>query len=181
MGTARAILFCQCVDDPGSVPEEYPTEEEQENERLRLHAIAARLAQWESYSNASLLSMARAEMISTWKRCCNDNCKHPKANKLFNPDLIPGFCDPFSGGGVIPLEAQRMGLTSLALDLNPVSVLINKCLIDFPTRFSGMQPVNPAAELRELSIASQRNGSKGLHEDCLFYGMALGCNQRNGY
>ena len=36
--------------------------------------------------------------------------------------------DPFCGGGSIPLEAQRLGLTAYASDLNPVAVLITKAL-----------------------------------------------------
>jgi putative DNA methylase len=30
------MIFCQIVDDPSAVPEEFPTEEAQEIERLRL-------------------------------------------------------------------------------------------------------------------------------------------------
>ena len=48
--------------------------------------------------------------------------------KCFDGD-IPPVLDPFGGGGAIPLEAQRLGLTALSGDLNPVAVLINKALI----------------------------------------------------
>ena len=44
----------------------------------------------------------------------------------------PPILDPFAGGGTIPLEAQRLGLEAHASDLNPVAVLINKALIEFP-------------------------------------------------
>ena len=49
----------------------------------------------------------------------------------------------FAGGGAIPLEAQRLGLTTLAGELNPVAVLINKPMIEIPPRFAGMPPVHP--------------------------------------
>ena len=35
LAAARAVIFCQMVDDPSAVPVEFPTEEAQENERLR--------------------------------------------------------------------------------------------------------------------------------------------------
>ena len=59
------------------------------------------------------------------------------------PDGPPPILDPFAGGGAIPLEAQRLGLTALAGDLNPVAVLINKAMIEIPPRFAGMPPVHP--------------------------------------
>ena len=68
----------------------------------------------------------------TWRRCCKDNCNHPEAEQLFNPDNPPSFHDPFAGGGAIPIEAQRLGLDSYGSDLNPVSVLINKALLEIP-------------------------------------------------
>jgi putative DNA methylase len=43
--------------------------------------------------------------------------------------------DPFAGGGSIPFEALRYGLTSYANDLNPVSAVILKATLDYPARF----------------------------------------------
>ncbi len=48
VGGAWAVIFCQMVDDPSAVPEEFPTEEEQEKERLRLFALISELVQWEN-------------------------------------------------------------------------------------------------------------------------------------
>ena len=59
------------------------------------------------------------------------------------PEGPPPILDPFAGGGAIPLEAQRLGLTALAGDLNPVAVLINKAMIEIPPRFAGQPPVHP--------------------------------------
>ena len=44
--------------------------------------------------------------------------------------------DPTAGGGSIPLEAVRLGAEVQANDLNPVSVLIMRASVDWPTRFS---------------------------------------------
>lgn len=40
--------------------------------------------------------------------------------------------DPTAGGGSIPFEAERLGLTSICNDLNPVAALILKATVEFP-------------------------------------------------
>ena len=55
----------------------------------------------------------------------------------------PPVCDPFCGGGSIPLEAQRLGLRAYGSDLNPVAVLVSKATCEIPPKFAGCPPVNP--------------------------------------
>ena len=45
------------------------------------------------------------------------------------------FCDPMSGGGSIPFEALRFGLTVHANELNSVASVILKATLDYPIRF----------------------------------------------
>lgn len=45
------------------------------------------------------------------------------------------FCDPMSGGGSIPFEALRYGLTVNANELNSVASVILKATLDYPARF----------------------------------------------
>jgi adenine-specific DNA methylase len=45
------------------------------------------------------------------------------------------FCDPMSGGGSIPFEALRYGLTVHANELNPVASVVLKATLDYPARF----------------------------------------------
>ncbi len=45
------------------------------------------------------------------------------------------FCDPMAGGGRIPFEALRYGLTVHANELNPVASVILKATLDYPARF----------------------------------------------
>lgn len=47
----------------------------------------------------------------------------------------PRVLDPFAGGGAIPLEALRLGCETHALDYNPVAVLINKAVLEYPQKF----------------------------------------------
>jgi putative DNA methylase len=170
LAAARAVIFCQMVDDPSAVPEEFPTEEAQENERLRLFALISELVQWESTTKEEVLEPAREEIRRSWRRCCADNADHPEASELFNPEKLPGFHDPFAGGGALPLEAQRLGLEAYASDLNPVAVLINKAMIEIPPKFAGMPPVNPESRSKKQLIERQWKGAEGLAEDVRYYG-----------
>jgi putative DNA methylase len=170
LAAARAVIFCQMVDDPSAVPEEFPTEEDQENERLRLFALISELVTWENTTNEQVLNRAREEIKRSWRRACADNADHPEAEELFNPEKLPGFHDPFAGGGALPLEAQRLGLESYASDLNPVAVLINKAMIEIPPKFAGMPPVNPEARSKKQLIAHEWKGAEGLAEDVRYYG-----------
>jgi putative DNA methylase len=107
---------------------------------------------WENTTNEQVLERARAEIRRSWRRACADNADQPEAAELFNPEKLPGFHDPFAGGGALPLEAQRLGLKAYASDLNPVAVLINKAMIEIPLKFAGLPPVNPESR-RKLDFA----------------------------
>ena len=62
LASCRAVLFGMLVDDPGSVPEEFPTEEEQAIERDRLHRLLENLVIWENSNDESILHRARWEI-----------------------------------------------------------------------------------------------------------------------
>ena len=99
LAAARAVIFCQMVDDPSAVPEEFPTEGDQEKERLRLFALISELVLYESTTNEEVLYRACEEIRRSWRRCRAANADHPEAAELFNPEKLPGFHDPFAGGG----------------------------------------------------------------------------------
>lgn len=169
LAAARAVIFAQMVDAPSAHPELYPTEEAQDAELQRLFALIEQLVQWENTTNEAVLDAARREILASWRRTCAENAGHPRAAELFDPDKLPGFHDPFAGGGALPLEAQRLGLESHASDLNPVAVLINKAMIEIPPKFAGRPPVNPASRADAASGGSWR-GATGLAEDVRYYG-----------
>ena len=169
LAAARAVLFAQLVDDPSSRPNLFPTRERQDRERERLFAILRELVKWENTTNEDWLEAAREEIRASWRRTCADNADHPRAAELFDPERLPPFHDPFAGGGMIPLEAQRLGLEAHASDLNPVAVLINKAMIEIPPKFAGRPPVNPESRKRGLG-ARKWKGAAGLAEDVRYYG-----------
>jgi len=149
LAAARAVIWASLVDDPSSLPEQFPTEEEQNAERKRLFDILTELVKWENSNNQEVLNAAKAEIMKSTNN---------------NP---PALLDPFAGGGAIPLEAQRLGLEAHASDLNPVAVMINKAMIEIPPKFAGQPPVNPDAKLRQ---DQQWTGAQGLAEDVRYYG-----------
>ena len=51
------------------------------------------------------------------------------------PGTRPLVVDPFAGGGSIPLEALRVGADAFASDLNPVSVLLNKVVLEYIPKY----------------------------------------------
>lgn len=151
LATARAVIWSSLVDDPSSHPEQFPTEEAQQQERERLFDILTRLVKWENSNDEGILAEAKAEIMKSTNG---------------NP---PALLDPFAGGGAIPLEAQRLGLEAHAHDLNPVAVMINKAMIEIPPKFANMRPVNPESR-GQLGGSAAPKGAAGLAEDVRYYG-----------
>jgi putative DNA methylase len=151
LAACRAVLFAQLVDDPSAHPDKFPTEEEQNFERERLHSIISRLVVWENIHDEKLLREAHEEILKS------------------TGGTPPPILDPFAGGGSIPLEAQRLGLEAHASDLNPVAVLINKALIEIPPKWADRPPVFPGA----AESAGPWPGATGLAEDVRRYGKRM--------
>ena len=116
-------------------------------ERKRLFQIIEDLVKWENSTNEEVLERARAEI----RNCCNGE--------------LPTIYDPFSGGGSIPLEAQRLGLPAYGSDLNPVAVMIGKAMIEIPPKFKDQPPVHPGSKDR-----IHYHNAEGLAEDVRYYG-----------
>lgn len=175
LAAARAVIFAQMVDDPSSHPDIFRTEKAQQKERQRLFRLIEELVQWENTTNEEILGRARDEIWASWREACAANADHPRAKELFDRKNLPGFHDPFAGGGALPIEAQRLGLTSRASDLNPVAVLINKAMIEIPPKFSGWAPVNPGWQSKssQEKAANPWHGAQGLAEDIRYYGTWL--------
>ena len=170
LAAARAVIFAQMVDDPSSRPDIFRTEKAQDKERQRLFRIMEDLVLWENTNNETVLQQARDEIWQSWRYACAENADYPGAKELFNRHKLPGFHDPFAGGGALPLEAQRLGLDSYASDVNPVAVVICKAMIEIPPKFAGRPPVNPAAHEEKALIERKRWGAQGLGEDLRYYG-----------
>ncbi|MDD9852705.1 MAG: DUF1156 domain-containing protein [Deltaproteobacteria bacterium] len=171
LAACRAVLFAQLVDDPGSHPEHFAGEAAQQQERERLFRIIEDLVQWKNVANETVLHRAQTEIARSlaWQRGETAPQK-PAEVRSYLAQHGPPICDPFCGGGSIPLEAQRLGLRAYGSDLNPVAVLISKALVEIPPRFAGRKPVNPESAERSRSEGWRNEGAQGLAEDIRYYG-----------
>src|SRR6266568_634867 len=113
LATCRAVLFAQMVDDPSSLPDEFPTEEVQEVERQRLFRIIEEFVKWENLTNEAVLHKARVEIARSAARNHSVSLPHSMTPAGVADALeryAPPVVDPCAGGGSIPVEAQRLGL-----------------------------------------------------------------------
>lgn len=190
LAACRAVLFASLVDDPSAHPDKFPTEEEQQAERQRLHDLIGKieteevrgkskqvvrgLVSWDDIKTdetgtSPIIEAAQKEIA----RCLAwaNNHEPPtesEAVRKYLQEYAPPVYDPFCGGGSIPLEAQRLGIEAHGSDLNPVAVLITKALIEIPPKFKDKPPVNP--EARKTKDINQWRGAQGLAEDVRYYG-----------
>lgn len=89
---------------------------------------------------AMLLEKARRTGVNVadpygYKRAFNYSPTEHELADLFGTDrksLV--VMDPTAGGGSIPLESVRLGLTTISNDLNPVASLIEKASIEYPAK-----------------------------------------------
>jgi putative DNA methylase len=176
LAACRAIIFASLVDDPNndSAPRTFvdacrslpkgPNASVDDTPRQRLFDFIETLIKWENMRNNEVLEKAH----SLIKLCANG--------------YLPPLLDPFSGGGSIPLEAQRLGLEAHASDLNPVAVLINKAQLEIPPRYLNKPPVNPK-DRKRLNAEVGWRGVSGLAADVRYYGELLGkwANERIGH
>ena len=176
----RVVIFASLVDDPSSYldnPEEIATE------RKNLHKLIEQLSLWKNSSNESLLAEARYQIARSVARQRNEAAPTEPAEVLKylgDPEKNLNIYDPFSGGGCIPLEAQRLGLPTTGTDLNPVAVLITKALIELPPQFMNRRPANPEADPMGIRVGGGRkaeqvawHGSAGLASDIRYYGRRM--------
>lgn len=166
LAAVRAVIFSSLVDDPNDpeAPQTYvetcrnlprgKNAAENDTPRQRLFDFIDTLVQWDSMTDIKVLNTAY-HLI-----------------ELSNNGKLPVAVDPFAGGGSIPLEAQRLGLEVIASDLNPVAVLINKALIEIPSRFSNLQPINPR-DRRGTARGGSWKYAAGLAADVDYYGKSL--------
>lgn len=109
LSASRATAAAALIDDPVTIPE-----------RKKLQAQISKTSTWESIQNDNSMEIIELQKL------ISDQFENRK----------PKMLDPFAGGGSIPLEASRLGCEVYASDYNPVAVLIEKALLEWPQKFS---------------------------------------------
>ncbi len=149
---ARAILFASIVDDP-STSDGFSKKSSnvQNSERSRLFELMT-----------GLMDRSRVEDTELYAAVKNEIANNFGATP-------PTIVDPFSGGGSIPLEAVRLGLNVVGIDLNPVAVLKSKAQVEIIPRYVNCAPISDPKKSAKL----EWTGGQGLAEDTRFYGAVI--------
>jgi len=108
LASSRATSFSALVPAPRN-----------EEEIQRKRDFIVELCKWENSLDRTILERARKEILG--------------ANGRRRVRVL----DPFAGGGAIPLEALRLGCETYVSDYNPVAILILKCTLEYPQKYSG--------------------------------------------
>ncbi len=113
-----------------------------EDLRQALLKLIGDCASWELSSNRTYLEVSRGLVSAA------------------HPEETPLVVDPFAGGGSIPLEALRVGCETFASDLNPVTCLILKVMLEDIPRFGP----ELAEDLRRFGTEFVKQTEKELAE-----------------
>jgi putative DNA methylase len=107
-----------------------------DQDKRRQFVIA--LSKWENSLNKDIVNSARKDILEVFGR-------------------PPKVLDPFAGGGAIPLESMRLGCETYASDYNPVSVIVLKCTLEYPQKYSlskGENEYDLISKSKKLSLVS---------------------------
>ena len=115
LGPSRATTYAALVSP--NLTQNSDSADTQKTLKPPKHDFIAQLAKWENATSPIWINQARSDILNSYS------------------GEIPKVLDPFSGGGSIPLEAQRLGCETYSCDLNPVSVLIQKCTLEYPQKY----------------------------------------------
>ena len=118
LGPSRATAYAALVDDPADDRQIQNLTDDSNTASLPpKYNFIAELAKWENAIKPLWIEQAKEDILET------HGGKPPKV------------LDPFGGGGAMPLEAQRLGCETYSSDLNPVSILIQKCTLEYPQKY----------------------------------------------
>jgi putative DNA methylase len=147
LASAAGIILSNLIDDPSN--DMTLSEEEVIVKRKQIFSLISNYIKWTNRDNDEL----HKQIAILLKESCD-------------LDRI-SILDPFAGGGSIPLEVQRLGIKSIATDLNPVSVIINKAMIDLPFNYKPNKNISIKNFIFNQSSISQ------LADDVEFYANEL--------
>lgn len=139
LGPSRATAYAALVDNfVGSIKNKNCVPDSNDTPRPSKHEFISEFSKWENALSPLWINQAREDILAS------------------NDGIPPKVLDPFGGRGAIPLEAQRLSCKTYSSDLNPVSVLIQKCTVEYPQRYGkrlqddvkklGVQIINQVTE-----------------------------------
>jgi putative DNA methylase len=76
--------------------------------------------------------------------------------------IPPLTLDPTAGGGAIPMESLRLGMKTLANDLNPVAVLVQRATLEWPAEHNADLPAH-FRRYADRFLAKSKEKYKGIY------------------
>lgn len=132
LASCRAVLMATLIPDPvdskcdpeflkqaGDILKQFTGKNLSDRENLRdaLLSFISDYAAWENSNSPVFTEAARKLIVAA------------------NSNQAPVTLDPFAGAGSIPFEALRIGTQSIAGDLNPIPILLNKVSLEYLPKF----------------------------------------------
>ena len=167
LAACRAVLFGQLVDDPSSWPEEFPTTEDQERERARLHRVIAEMVPWKATNDEVILNKARFEIARSIARDAATNHRRPttQQDSRLPRGARTARLRPVLRRRVNSARGAAAGAPSVRVGPQPCRGAGLQGDLRDPAKFAGRPPVNPAR-----SALGTWKGAQGLAEDIRYYG-----------
>jgi len=146
----RPLASSRATNYAALIPAVSPGDKEELNKK---RDFIIDFSKWENSLNSDLIKQAREDIL--------------KANNGKPPKVL----DPFGGGGAIPLEALRLGCETYSNDYNPVAVLIQKCILEYPHKYGKPFKIKSGFSILFPELKKQESldfGSKTLHNHLLY-------------
>jgi adenine-specific DNA methylase len=132
---ARAVWLSMMLPDPAD-------DCTSDDDRSRIREILLRYSYLSEAGRNSHIGL-RADLI----RLCRELAEPSRITSRRTIDTLRDFAkafafeekvalDPFAGGGSIPVEAQRLGLNTIASDYNPISCLFLRAMMEWGQKLS---------------------------------------------
>lgn len=86
----------------------------------------------EPHKDAILEMCKYAETTNPDKPATRDRIRRKLSETWKEP---PKVLDPFGGAGALPFAASWLGCKTYSMDYNPVAVLMQKCVLEYPSRY----------------------------------------------
>jgi len=140
--------------------------------RFALLDFIADFSNWDNSTDAAFLAVARTLTVAAHDGLerlglfqLPDMISVPALNEVIKDVPRPLLVDPFAGGGAIPLEGLRCGADTFASDLNPVSVLLNKVVLEYIPKYGDKL----ADEVEKWGKRIKELAEKGLYAELRAY------------
>lgn len=115
----------------------------------------------ESHRDVILEMCKYAETTNPDKLAARDRIRQ-KLHKTWKEP--PKVLDPFGGTGALPFAASWLGCETYSIDYNPVAVLMQKCVLEYPSRYGRMLLVD-VKKVAEQVEKELREATKQFYPD----------------